>query len=59
MKGEGIPGYLKKVWGESRWMRVARFRMGNEVKERRYWEEEEKKLMRRRGGDMGTRVGEL
>jgi hypothetical protein len=25
VKGEGIPGYLKKGWGESRWKRVARF----------------------------------
>ncbi|EZA52484.1 hypothetical protein X777_08600 [Ooceraea biroi] len=46
VKGEGIPGYLKKGWGESRWKRVARFRLGNEVKEGRYWEGEEKKRCR-------------
>lgn len=26
---KGIPAYLKKKWGESRWRRVARFRLGN------------------------------
>jgi len=40
IKGEGIPGYLKQGWGESRWRRIARFRLGNEVREGRYWEEE-------------------
>lgn len=52
VKREDIPGYLKKRWGESRWMKVARFRMGNEVKERRYWEE--KKLRRLCGGEVKT-----
>ncbi|XP_077255453.1 uncharacterized protein LOC143893678 [Temnothorax americanus] len=46
IKGEGIPGYLKKGWGESRWGRVARFRLGNEIGESRYWEAEEKKKCR-------------
>ena len=32
IKGDRIPGYLKKGWGESRWSRVARFRMGNEIR---------------------------
>lgn len=32
VKGERIPGYLKKDWGESRWRRVARFRLGSEVR---------------------------
>lgn len=31
-----VPGYLRKGWGESRWRRVARYRMGNEVRESRY-----------------------
>lgn len=35
-------------------MRVARFRMGNEVKERRYWEEEKKKLCRLCEGEVET-----
>lgn len=51
MKGEGVPGYLKKGWGESRWKRVARFRLGSEVKESRYWEGEKLKRCRMcRGG---------
>ena len=33
---EGIPIYLKKGWKEERW------RVGNELKEARYWEEEKK-----------------
>ena len=31
MKRKGVPGYHKKVWGEGRWKRVARFRMGKEI----------------------------
>lgn len=31
-KGEGIPEYLKRGWGESRWRRIVRFRMNNEMK---------------------------
>ena len=27
----GVPGYLKKGWGKSRWRRVARFRLGSEM----------------------------
>jgi len=50
VKGKGIPEYLKKDWGESRWQRVARFRLGNEVKEGKYWEEEEKGKCRLCGG---------
>lgn len=34
IKNEGLPGYLKKRWGESRWKRIARFRLGNEMRER-------------------------
>lgn len=33
---------MKKGWGESRWRRVARFRLGNEMLGSRYWEEEER-----------------
>jgi len=46
IKGAGIPEYLKKGWGESRVRRVARFRLGNEVREAYYWEEEEKRKCR-------------
>jgi hypothetical protein len=44
IKGEGIPEYLKKGWGESRWGRIARFRMGGEMRESRYWEKGEEKI---------------
>jgi len=50
VKGRGVPGYLKRGWGEERWSRIARFRLGNEVEERKYWEETEKKLCRLCGG---------
>lgn len=33
MKGEGILGYLKRGWEESRWRKVARFRLGGEIRE--------------------------
>lgn len=52
IKGEGVPEYLRRDWGESRWRRVARFRLGNEVKEGRYWEEKEKRLCRRCEGEI-------
>lgn len=42
VKGEGIPEYLRKKW-ESRWKRIMRFRLENEMRESRYWEEETKK----------------
>lgn len=37
---------MKKGWGESRWKKIARFRLGNEVGERKYWEEEERRRCR-------------
>jgi len=54
IREEGIPKYLEKGWGESRWRRVARFRLGNEIREGRYWEEEEKKLCRLCGDKVET-----
>lgn len=50
VKGEGIPRYLKKGWRESKWRRVARFRLGSEVRESKYWKKEEKKICRICGG---------
>ncbi|XP_070526501.1 golgin subfamily A member 6-like protein 1 [Cardiocondyla obscurior] len=41
IKKEGVPEYLKKGWKEERWMRMARFRLGNEIKGYRYWKNEE------------------
>ena len=48
VKGVGVPGYMKRGWGESRWIRVATFRLGNEMRGGRYWEEEEEEEERRR-----------
>ena len=46
VKGVGVPGYLKKGWGEERWKRVVRLRLGNEMKAGRYWEGEEERRCR-------------
>lgn len=56
VKGEGIPGYLKKGWGENRWRRVARFRLGCKEGMRggRYWEGQEKVSCRLCGGEKET-----
>lgn len=35
IKGERVPGYLKKGWRESRWRRIVRFRLGK-IREGRY-----------------------
>lgn len=45
VKGEGVPGYLKK-WGERRWQRIAKYRLGNGMRGERYWDEEEKRRCR-------------
>jgi len=45
-KRGGNTGVLGKDWEESRWRRVARFRLGNEMREGRYWEEEKNRLCR-------------
>jgi len=34
----------REGWRENRWRRVTQFRLGNEMRERRYWEGEEKRL---------------
>lgn len=54
VKGEGIPGYLKKEWGESRCIRVARFRLGNEMRASKYWEREEAVMCRLCGSGTET-----
>jgi len=46
VKGEGTPGYLKKGWAESRWRRIARYRLGEGVKEGMYWMREEERMCR-------------
>ncbi|KAL6257812.1 hypothetical protein P5V15_011402 [Pogonomyrmex californicus] len=54
VKGERIPAFLKKGWRENRWRRVARFRLGNEMREGRYWEEKKKRICRLCGGGIKT-----
>lgn len=49
-----MPGYLKKGWGENRCRRVARVRLGNEMREAKYWEEEERKICRLCGRERET-----
>lgn len=46
MKGKRIPGYLKRDWKEERWQRIAKFRLEDDMKGRRYWEGEEDRRCR-------------
>lgn len=46
IKEEGMPGYLKKKWNASRMRGIVRYRLGNEVKEGRYWMTEEERKCR-------------
>lgn len=38
--------YLKKGWGESRWQKIAKFRLGNGIKGNWYWKSEEERKCR-------------
>lgn len=38
--------YLKKEWGKSRWQRAVKFRLGNKMREERYWVAEEERACR-------------
>lgn len=51
MKTEEIPAYFKKGWEESRWKRMVRFRLGNEMREGRYWRNEEERKCTLCGGE--------
>lgn len=46
VKVEGISGYMKKGWAESKWKRIARYRLGEEVKEETYWTREKERMCR-------------
>jgi len=62
VKTVGIPEYLKRGWGESRWRRVMRYRLGNEMRKNLYWEGEGQEIVQSmwiRGGDMGACMGEM
>lgn len=54
VKGRGVPGYLKKGWEEGRWQRMARFKMGEEMKGTLYREVVEKRLCRKCGVEEET-----
>ena len=72
VKEEGEPEYLKKMKKESKWNRMVRFRMGEGVRECRYWMGEEENVcgvcryereswahvLERCTGDEGGRVDE-
>lgn len=58
----GILGYLKEGWGENRLNRVARFRLRNEIKKRKYWKEKKRNAectgeRERHGNTCGKNVG--
>lgn len=71
---EGIPKYLTEGWKTERTRRIARVRLGNEVRERWYWRREEERVCRvcegeqeswehliercRSGGDEGKSIGD-
>ncbi|CAK9832677.1 Retrovirus-related Pol polyprotein from type-1 retrotransposable element R2 (Fragment) [Anthophora retusa] len=46
VKGDGVPGYLKKGWEEKRWQMVAGYRLGSKLRGGRYWEEEDRRSCR-------------
>ncbi|KAL6421353.1 hypothetical protein ACFW04_014690 [Cataglyphis niger] len=54
IKGSGIPEYLRRDWGKSRWQRMARYRLGNGMKGNWYWKEEEDKKCRLCGREEET-----
>lgn len=51
---EGIPGYLDNEWGEERWGRVARFRLGQGIRGERKLGKKELRLCRRCGWEEET-----
>ena len=48
----GLPRYLKEKGKEERLVRIARFRLGNEMREGRYWEREEERRCRLCGWEL-------
>ena len=48
VKEEGIeyPEYLKKSWTENRWKRMAKYRLGEGMREEMYWWKEEDRKCR-------------
>ena len=54
IRTEGIPKYLEAGWGEERYGRIARYRLGNEMKGGWYWEKQEERRCRMCGGEEET-----
>ncbi|XP_011881792.1 PREDICTED: golgin subfamily A member 6-like protein 1 [Vollenhovia emeryi] len=52
IRTEGTPRYLKERGKEKRIRAIARFRLGNEMREGRYWESEEERKCRMCGGEV-------
>jgi len=50
----GVPKYLRERGKEKRMSRIARFRLGSEMREGRFWEEEEKRKCRLCGWEEET-----
>jgi len=49
-----MPSYLSNGWEESRWWKVVRFRLGNEMREVRYWSEGKDRLCMLCGNGLET-----
>ena len=61
IKEEGVPRCIKGKWSANRVRKLARYRLGNEVKEGRYWitgEERKCRLWRKRRGSICGRYME-
>lgn len=41
-----MPEYLKRGWKKERWQRIIKFRVGDRMRENRYWEEKRKRKCR-------------
>lgn len=54
VKRPGTPEYLKRGWTKARWRRIARFRIGNEVREARYWQSIDDRYCRVCAGELAT-----
>lgn len=54
VKKVGIPGYLRKGWGESRRRRVIKFRLRNKLRESKYSKDEPKRKCKLCEAEMET-----
>lgn len=54
-----VPEYLEKGKKEDKWRTIARFRLGNEMREGLYWREDEERICRRCGGENLGHFGKM